>query len=379
MQSLVSPHGVYCAEDVDGVLARVFGAGVRPLHFERALTDAMLAGWRSQQTARYLKPKTIRANETGVRAFVEHTACWPWEWRAQHVDEYFEDLLSRENRLARSTLRAYQLRLKSFSEYACDRRYPWSVICEREFGRGPGQLFDERNLVAHLDEFEGDPRRRPLTVDELEAFFAACEGRIDTARQRGRKGSLQAWRDQALFKVAFAWGLRRAEVAMLDVCDFRPAAALPAFGGYGQLHVRWGKAKRGGGPQRRTVLSVFDWAVEVVEQYVTEIRPAFGCSEHPALFLTERGTRIAIGYVNERFAEIRAEAGLDAMLTPHCLRHSYVTHLAELGWAQQFIQDQVGHSHAATTAIYLSVSDDFKDRIVRQAIDAQLAQVGGVA
>lgn len=47
-------------------------------------------------------------------------------------------------------------------------------------------------------------------------------------------------------------------------------------------------------------------------------------------------------------------------------------HLAELGFAQRFIQDQVGHSHAATTAIYLSVSDEFKDRMVRRALDAQL-------
>ncbi len=93
--------------------------------------------------------------------------------------------------------------------------------------------------------------------------------------------------------------------------------------------------------------------------------------------MTERGTRVSIPYVNERFAEIRAEAGLDAMLTPHCLRHSYVTHLTELGWAAKFIQDQVGHSHAATTAIYMSVSDDFKDRLVRGAIDDQLARIGG--
>ena len=50
-----------------------------------------------------------------------------------------------------------------------------------------------------------------------------------------------------------------------------------------------------------------------------------------------------------------------------------MTHLAELGWANRFIQEQVGHSHAATTAIYLSVSDDFKDRIVRAALDDQLA------
>ena len=45
MQSLLSPHGVYSAEDVEGAMARVFGVGVRPLHIERALFEAMLAGW----------------------------------------------------------------------------------------------------------------------------------------------------------------------------------------------------------------------------------------------------------------------------------------------------------------------------------------------
>ena len=378
MQTLLSPDGAYSAQDVDAALARVFGAGVRPLHIEKALFESMLAGWAAQQATRYLKPKSIRANASGVRAFATHTAAWPWEWRASDVDEYFEDLLARPQRLARSTLRAYQQRLKGFADYACDRRYPWSVICEREFGRGPAQLFDERNLVAHLDEFEGDPARRPLSLDELECFFAACEARIEAARRRGRKGALQAWRDQALFKTKFGWGLRRTEVAKLDLCDFRAAAALPEFGAFGALHVRHGKAKRGGTPQRRTVLTVFDWAVEVIEQYLAEVRPAFGRPEHPAIFLTERGTRIAPTYINERFAEIRAEAGLPAELTPHCLRHSYVTHLAEAGWAQRFIQDQVGHSHAATTAIYLSVSDDFKDRMVRRAIEEQVARVGKV-
>jgi hypothetical protein len=34
MQSLLSPHGMYSPQDVDGALARLFGAGVRPLHVE---------------------------------------------------------------------------------------------------------------------------------------------------------------------------------------------------------------------------------------------------------------------------------------------------------------------------------------------------------
>lgn len=110
MQSLLSPRGVYTAADVDVALTRVFGMGVRPLHLESALFEAMLSGWRSQQAARYLKAKTIRSNEVGVRRFQEQVGCWPWEWRASHVDEYFEDLLVRPERLARATLRAQRVR-----------------------------------------------------------------------------------------------------------------------------------------------------------------------------------------------------------------------------------------------------------------------------
>ncbi|MGA5135282.1 tyrosine-type recombinase/integrase, partial [Streptomyces olivoreticuli] len=36
-------------------------------------------------------------------------------------------------------------------------------------------------------------------------------------------------------------------------------------------------------------------------------------------------------------------------------RHSYVTHLIEDGWDPRFVQEQVGHEHASTTAIYTCV------------------------
>ncbi|GAA3573836.1 hypothetical protein GCM10022222_67750 [Amycolatopsis ultiminotia] len=51
-------------------------------------------------------------------------------------------------------------------------------------------------------------------------------------------------------------------------------------------------------------------------------------------------------------------------------RHTYVTRLIESGYDGQFVTDQVGHSHAATTAIYLAVSSDFKNLKVREHLDA---------
>ena len=65
---------------------------------------------------------------------------------------------------------------------------------------------------------------------------------------------------------------------------------------------------------------------------------------------------------------LRDEAGLDPALTLHCLRHSYVTHLIEFGYPERFVSEQVGHAYASTTAIYASVSNDFKHKTLRAAL-----------
>ena len=57
------------------------------------------------------------------------------------------------------------------------------------------------------------------------------------------------------------------------------------------------------------------------------------------------------------------------MLHPHCLRHSYVTHLIEDGFDPLFVQQQVGHRWGSTTALYTGVSGDYRNRVLRHALD----------
>ncbi|MCX5448225.1 MULTISPECIES: tyrosine-type recombinase/integrase [Streptomyces] len=52
-----------------------------------------------------------------------------------------------------------------------------------------------------------------------------------------------------------------------------------------------------------------------------------------------------------------------------CAR-SYITHLIEDGYDPLFVQQQVGHEYASTTAIYTCVSSDFRTRTLRRALDA---------
>jgi integrase/recombinase XerC len=360
------------AAEVDAALARLFGEGVRPLRLEEALFDATMAGWRAQQAARHLAESTRREREATVRRFRAEVERWPWEWRALDVDEWLEHLGGPPRRLAVSTLRGFQAALRAFLEYLTDERYPWAVICEREFGRRPVQVIDERNRIAHVTDFEGDPARRPLTREELMAFFEFCDARVHSRRVLGRKGSLAAFRDAALFKTIYSFGLRRQEAARLDVADFGRNPHRPSFGRYGTLSVRYGKASRGSAPKRRNVLTVFDWSVEVLEQYVEQVRPLYGRGEHPALWLTERGGRIESVHVSKRFAELRDALGLAAELTVHSLRHSYVTHLIEDGFDELFVRMQVGHRFASTTALYTGVSGAYKNEAMRRALRTQL-------
>lgn len=351
--------------------SRLAARNVTHLDPERAVFDAMLEGWRVQQTSRYLKVPTIKARERLVRRFAEFTGQYPWQWTPAEAEAWISELRSGVKPLTVSTLRGYEIDIKMFCEYLTDPRYQWMAECEKRFGVAPKQVFHEDNSIVHVSGYEGDAGRRPLTYDEVQALFDAADGLAVRIRARRRKGAAQAVRDAALLKCVYAYGLRRREAVMLDLVDLRRNAKLPQMDQFGALSVRYGKASRGGPPKRRTVLTVpeMSWITETLAHYLEEVRPAFSSSRSsPALWLTERGTRVSRRAANEAFCTARDLAGIDPALDLHSLRHSYVTHLVEFDYPERFIQEQVGHSFSSTTAIYVGVSNEYRNRLLTQAI-----------
>jgi site-specific recombinase XerD len=339
--------------DLAGAAHLELVSGVVPLRPEDAMTEAMLSGWRAQQKARGLQDATIEPRERLVRAFVVFTNEYPWSWGPRHVEEWTLSLAAERN-LAASTIRGYQTDLRLFSEYICDGRYGWAAECQKAFGPGahPVPVCHEWNTIAHLNEYEGRPEARPFTRGELQRFLDYADDQVERAVKAKRKGALAAYRDATLFKVIYGWGLRRTETSKLDLADWGRNPAAPEFGRYGMLHVRYGKAVRGQPPRRRNVPSVMGWAVEAVADYAENIRPRFGCEGHPALWVTERSGRLRPAEINARFVAYRDALGLPDALTPHSLRHSWVTHLTEDGVDRRFIQEAVGHRCDTSTAIY---------------------------
>ena len=335
-------------------------AGVALLRPDEQVFDAMLAGWASQQLARNLGFGTIENRRRAVRAFAAHAGCFPWQWSAQLVDEWCTDLRAVRH-LARSTVRNYTESVRLLCGYLTDPAYEWAAECESRFGTHPVQVCHEWNTAVHAQAGESDPSKRAFTLGELEAFFDHADGQVEAIRSAGRKGWWPAFRDATLFKVAYGFGLRRNEVRMLDVADFGRNPRGPEFGEYGVCQVRFGKAMKGSPPKRRSVLAVWPWAAEILQQWNEDIRPLHAAEGCPAMWPSERAPRIGLAAIDARFGAYRDALGLDAGLDFHSLRRSYVTHLIEAGWDALFVQQQAGHEHASTTAIYT------KARVLHQA------------
>ncbi|MGH3407369.1 MAG: tyrosine-type recombinase/integrase [Streptosporangiaceae bacterium] len=346
-----------------GALALVAAEGTAPALPGPALFEEMLAGWRRQQQARRLSGPLVDGREHIVRRFAAFTGCWPWQWTSAQAESWLAS-----GGWAHSTVRGYQGALALFLDFACDPRYGWVAECEQRAGAAPAQVFHEGNSAVHAAEYEGRPERRPLTRAELQAFFDAADDLVEAAACSRRKGQLAAFRDAALFKVIYGWGLRRREAAMLDVTDFSANPAAPELGRFGVCQVRYGKAMKGSPPRRRAVATVMPWTAEALAQYLEEVRPRYGQGGLPAVWLTERGGRISARQIDDRFSQLRGLAGIPDDLSVHCLRHSYVSHLIEDGADPMFVQWQAGHSWASTTATYTTVGQDARNRMLRAAL-----------
>lgn len=357
---------------VAGSAGLVVVSGAALLRPDAQIFEAMLEGWSRQQAARQLRAATTKASVGLVRRFQGHAGEYPWAWTPAHLDEWTADLVAVRH-LAHSTVRTYQQAVRMFLGYVCDPAYGWSSECEERFGTYPVQIAGAWNTVVHRAEVESRPERRSLTRAELQDLFDAADQIVDEIRDRGRKGWVAAFRDATMMKTAYAFGLRRGELVRLEVHDFGRNPRAVEFGEFGVCNVRFGKSMAGSPPKRRGVLTVMPWSVEVIDQWVTEVWPHARHVGSAALWPSESSPRVSEKRFNTAFARIRDHAGLPVELTPHALRHTYVTHLIEDGFDALFVQQQVGHEHASTTSIYTSVSSDYKTRVLRDALDRVVA------
>jgi site-specific recombinase XerD len=241
------------------------------------------------------------------------------------------------------------------------RKYPRCVRALEEYhGRSAERLgvVEVRMFLMHLaTKANVKPATQKLHASALRFFYGTTLGRTEMAKEiplprvpRSLPAVLSGTEVERLLEAlgsvryrtialtAYAAGLRIDEVCHLRPDDIDSKRML--------LHVRDGK----GGKGRYVMLS---------ERLLTALRTYWQVARPPrtALFPGRmKGTVVSATAVRDALRRAAEVCKLGKRVTPHVLRHSFATHLLELGTDIRVIQVLLGHARLSSTMIYTQVS-----------------------
>jgi integrase/recombinase XerD len=136
-------------------------------------------------------------------------------------------------------------------------------------------------------------------------------------------------------------GLRLSEACGLDVSDVNLTG--------GTALIRQGK----GDKDRIVIFS--ERTAEMLRQWL-EVRKA--SADATAFFTNQFGKRMRANGMYRLVKKVAREAGLESVMRPHVLRHSFATLYLDNGGGIQDLSAMLGHTHIATTMIYISTSSE---------------------
>ncbi len=273
---------------------------------------SFLQGFRDFLIAQTVSPHTRNAYLSDLIQCSEYCPSTPLPlWNSEDIaDVLFE--LTKQGKSPRSIARTLSA-LRSFFKFMREQ-----------------QLRSDNPVATHKTPKLG--RALPKDLSELDVEHLLHAPDINTSL---------GLRDRAMLEVLYACGLRVTELLNLRL---------------ELINLKQGYLRITGKGNKERLVPLGQVAIEWVEKYLNEARPQLYKSATDYLFLTQHGgimSRQNFWYAIKRYA---LQAGIQAELSPHTLRHAFATHLLNHGADLRVVQMLLGHSDLSTTQIYTHVA-----------------------
>ena len=272
------------------------------------MTESVAAFLRALAVERGASTHTVRSYRTDLAQFAEYL-------RREGISRP-EDVDSRTVRGFLASLHARKLDRASVGrKLAAIRSYMRFLVRQGRLDANPARQVVAPRLPRKLVTF--------LPIDEATMLMDAPGARV---------------RDRAILELLYASGVRRSELAGLDLADVdRVAGTVRVLGkGSKERIVPFGGA-----------------ATDALEAYLAERGEDGG-----PLFRNKAGGRLSVRSIDTIVRRRARAAGIVRPVTPHTLRHTFATHLLDAGGDLRLIQDLLGHSRLSTTQRYTHVTTD---------------------
>ena len=283
--------------------------------------------------------------------------------RAQPLSAWL-DHLRVERGLAENTLLAYERDLRALATHGEARGRSLVELGQADLAEFIGSLRERglgpRSQARHLFAARGfyrfalreglvarDPTenlRPPKAFRALPRYLTPAQ--VETLLAAPDVSNPVGLRDRAVLEVMYATGLRASELTGLTTEG---------------VDMDLGVVRVLGKGRKERLVPLGREARRWVKRYAAEAREGFvraraGGGPSPLLFLSRRGGRLTPMGLWGLVRRHAVAAGIEKVLTPHVLRHSFASHLLERGADLRALQDMLGHADISTTQIYTHVT-----------------------
>lgn len=283
------------------------------------------------------------------------------------VEDFLTDLSARG--YSPATVRARRQALAVFAQWAIDRGLDGPVAVSRPV------LVRYQRWLFHYRKADGDPltfRSQNARLLPVRALFAWCvknghlaanpasdldlpkvEHRLPKAALTAAEAeavlavpderTVSGLRDRVMLEVLYCTGIRRSELARLNVRDIDRDRRT--------LMVRQGKGKKD------RLVPIHGRCIAWLDTYLDQARPKLAAEpDDGILFLTMDGTGFSLDRLTQLVRDHVKASGVAKEGACHLFRHTLATVMLEGGADIRYVQAMLGHAELSTTQIYAQVS-----------------------